>query len=191
MDLILLRHGETPNNSKKIYNDYDTPLSENGIFQIEKAADKLNKFIVDYAIVSPLLRTKQTFSIIQKYQNYPFSYWDDVVEVDAGLAKGKSFDQIQREYKKEVDAYLNDYIKIPLPEGESIYEAYKRADGVLKKLRKMDRSVLMVTHGGFISVILSCILKDVMQYKRFSVDNGSFTLVNLGEYDRIRYINRI
>lgn len=191
MDLILLRHGETPNNSKRIYNDYDTKLSEKGIFQIERASDRLNEMIVDYALVSPLSRTKETFSIIRKYHDYPFELWDDIVEIDAGLAKGKTFDEIQKLYKKEVDAYLNDYIKIPLPEGESIEDAYQRAGRVLEKVRKLDRSVLMVTHGGFISVMLSYIIGDVMQYKRFAIDNGSFTLINLGKYDRIKYINRI
>ena len=57
MDIILLRHGETSYNFHKILNEDTTPLSDVGIMQIEKAATKINKMVIDSMWVSPHTRT--------------------------------------------------------------------------------------------------------------------------------------
>ncbi len=191
MDLILLRHGETLHNYQRKYCSDDCPLSEKGIIQMERAADKIHNLIVDRVMVSPLVRTRESFEIIRKYHNFPYEIVKDIKEVDAGKLKGKTFEEGMELYPNEVEDYLFDYIDTPLPGGESIQEAYERVGKILKDIRNYSGNILMITHGGVISLMLSYILGDVKNYHRFSVDNGSFTLINMGEFPRIRYINRI
>lgn len=191
MDLILLRHGETIHNHQRRYCSDDCPLSEEGIIQMERASDKIHKMIIDRVMVSPLARTRESFEIIRKYHNLPFEIVNDIKEVDAGKLKGKTFEEGMNLYPEEVEDYLFDYIETPLPGGESIQEAYERAGKILKNIRNYSGNILMVTHGGFISLILSNILGDIKNYHRFAVDNGSFTLIKMDDFPRIRYINRI
>lgn len=191
MDLILLRHGETEHNRQRRYCTDDCPLSEEGILQMERAADKINDLIIDRVMVSPFKRTMESFEIINKYHNLPYEIVNEIREVDAGRMKGLTFEEGKKRYPSEVEDYLFDYIDTPLPGGESIQAAYDRAGRVVRSLKKQSGNILMVTHGGFISLILSNILGDVKNYHRFSVDNGSFTLIKIENFSRIRYINRI
>ncbi len=191
MDLILLRHGETEHNRQRRYCTDDCPLSEEGILQMERAADKINDLIIDRVMVSPFKRTMESFEIINKYHNLPYEIVNEIQEVDAGRMKGLTFEEGKKRYPSEVEDYLFDYIDTPLPGGESIQAAYDRAGRVVRSLKKQSGNILMVTHGGFISLILSNILGDVKNYHRFSVDNGSFTLIKIENFSRIRYINRI
>lgn len=191
MDLILLRHGETYDNNDGIYNRDDVSLTEQGIYQIERAADQIHNMIIDRALVSPLNRTKESFDIIRKYHDIPYKYDEEIVEIDAGKMKGLSFEQGLEKYPRTLEYYMEDYIHNPMPGGESIKEAFDRAGRVLRRLRSESGNVLLVTHGGFISLILAYILEEPKLYQRFSIDNGSFTVINMSNYPRIRYINRI
>lgn len=191
MDLILLRHGETVHNIQGKYSSDDCPLSDEGIIQIEKAADKIHNMIIDKIWVSPLYRTMESMEIIRKYHNIPYFIKPDIREIDAGLLKGKSFDEGIKLYPKEIEDYLYDYIDTPLPQGESVQEAFERARKVLGDVKDQKGNILMITHGGFISLLLSYLLGDVKNYHRFDIDNGSFSLVKMDNFPTIRYINRI
>lgn len=191
MDLILLRHGETYHNLQRKYSSDDCPLSEEGRIQMEKAADKIHNLIIDKVMVSPLKRTRESFEIISKYHDFPYEIINDIQEIDAGKFKGKTFDEGLHLYPEEVEDYLFDYIDTPLPGGETVRDAYERVGKVVDRLKKQSGNVLMVTHGGVISLIISYILGDIKNYHRFSVDNGSFTLIKLEDFPMIRYINRI
>lgn len=191
MDLILLRHGETDNNYTKIYNDNQTPLNDTGRLQIERAADKIQNMIIDQALVSPHLRTRQTFEIIQSYHDIPYNIVEDIREIDAGLIKGKSYDQASLLFPNEMDAYMKNHIEVGFPEGESVRDVYKRAGKFLKDVQKLDSNVLVVSHMGFISILIANVLGDINLYDKFHIDNGAFSLIRLSPYPSIRYINRI
>lgn len=191
MDVILLRHGETIHNIQGKYSSDECPLSEEGVLQIERAADKIDKMIIDKIWVSPLYRTRETLEIINKYHKIPYEIRDEVSEIDAGLLKGKTFNEGMTLYPEEIEDYLFDYVNNPLPKGESIQEAFERARRVVKELKKESGNILIITHGGFISLLLAYLLGDVKNYHRFDIDNGSFTLIKMDDFPRIRYINRI
>jgi phosphohistidine phosphatase len=62
--LILLRHAKSdwPANTR----DLDRPLSERGLRDCAIAGAYLAKFSIDHAVVSPALRTQQTFDAVSK-----------------------------------------------------------------------------------------------------------------------------
>lgn len=191
MDLILLRHGETIHNTQGKYSSDDCPLSDRGVYQIERAADKLQKMIIDRSWVSPLIRTRETFEIINKYHTYPYEIKDNIQEINAGDLRGLSFDEGLNLYPDQVKAYLKDPYKNPLPHGESVEEAYARAQKVLKEAKSYSGNILLVSHGGFIALMLAAVIGDINAYTRFDVANGSFSLIKNGDYQRISYVNRI
>lgn len=191
MDLILLRHGETLHNTQGKYSTDACPLSERGRIQIERASDKLHRMIIDRAWVSPLARTRESFDIIRAYHDYPFTIKDNIQEIDAGLLKGRTFDEGMRIFPKEVKAYLEDPLNKALPQGETIAQAYERAQGVLKEARSYSGNILLVTHGGFIALLLAAVIGDMEAYSRFEIANGSLTLIKNGDYPRISYVNRL
>ena len=191
MDIILLRHGETDNNFHKILNEDITPLSETGIMQIEKAANKINNMVIDSMWVSPHIRTRQCAEIISKYHNFPTVIKNDLKEIDGGKLKGLGYDEGSKIYPKEMDEYYKDYINNPLPGGESIMDAYLRAGNVIRDAKANGGNILMVTHYGLISLILSNILKDVKAFQYFHLDNASFSLIRLKGESKIVYVNRV
>lgn len=191
MDLILLRHGETHHNNSRIIPTDDVSLNDKGVLQMEKVADKLHHMIVDRAIVSPYVRTYESFEIIRQYHDIPFNYDKEIVEIDSGLIKGMRYEEAMVKYEKEMKARMEDYIYNPYPGGESTYDAYERAGRVIRRIREQTGNVLMVTHGGFITMILANILGDIKSSFRFSIDNGSLTLINFDNFATIKYINRI
>lgn len=191
MDLILLRHGETEHNTNRIISSDDVSLNDLGRLQIERVADKLHNMIIDRAIVSPLVRTYESFEIIRQYHDIPYNYDKDVAEIDAGNIKGMRYEEAMIKYEKEMKARMEDYIYNPYPGGESTYEAYERAGKVIRKLKEQTGNVLMITHGGFITMMLANILGDIKSSFRFTIDNGSLTLINFDKFATIKYINRI
>lgn len=191
MDIILLRHGETSHNFHKILNEDTTPLSDVGIMQIEKAATKINKMVIDSMWVSPHTRTMECAEIIKKYHDFPMTIKNDLREIDGGKLKGLGYNEASEVYPKEMDLYFKDHINNPLPGGESIMEAYLRAGNILREARTNGGNILMVTHAGLISLILANVVKDVNAYQYFYLDNASFSLIRIKGETKIIYVNRV
>jgi broad specificity phosphatase PhoE len=71
--VIIIRHGQTNENVKKIIQggDLDTNLNKVGKEQAKKCGDFLNKYFkFDTVICSPMIRTKQTAKIVCKQLNF-------------------------------------------------------------------------------------------------------------------------
>ena len=66
-DLYLMRHGQTLFNvRRKIQGWCDSPLTKQGIKEIENMAEQLKDYKIDAAYTSPILRAKNTAQIILK-----------------------------------------------------------------------------------------------------------------------------
>lgn len=191
MNLILLRHGQTDNNFTLKYNEDHNPLNDTGRLQIEGAADKIHQMDIDQALVSPLLRTKETFEIINRIHQIPHREMDLIREIDAGKIKGKTYDEAKKLYPDELEAQMALPLDRAFPGGESVRDVYKRAGDFLDHVRDLDSNVLAVTHKGFITIVLARVLGDIKLHHKFNVDNGSFTMIRLKPYTSIEYINRV
>ena len=64
----VLRHGEAVSNVESIVScwpeKFENPLTDDGVFKIERVAEKLKTEKIDLIFASPLLRTQQTAEII-------------------------------------------------------------------------------------------------------------------------------
>jgi probable phosphoglycerate mutase len=83
MNVLLVRHGETPWNREGRYQGRtDIPLSEDGVAQVQRLGDRLRHVSIARAIASPLSRAKHTAEAILAAQG---SEHRPALELDAGL----------------------------------------------------------------------------------------------------------
>ena len=72
-DLYLMRHGQTLFNvRRRIQGWCDSPLTKQGIKEIENMAEQLKDYKIDAAYTSPILRAKYTAQIILKNHSVSF-----------------------------------------------------------------------------------------------------------------------
>lgn len=147
MRILLIRHGQTDwNIQDRVQGSSDIPLNETGIQQAYATKDMLKEYKFDVVISSPLIRAKQTASIVCEDRNNIIITDCRLAERDFGKFEGVSYKQ-NMEYKKgawslNMDEQLSTVEAYPL--------FYERVAGFLDEiLRKhCDKDILLVAHGG-------------------------------------------
>lgn len=177
MKLILLRHGETEDNVKRIIQGHlPGKLTENGILQAQKAGKRLENEKIDVIYSSDLHRTKETTAEILKFQqNVQVHYTEEIREIDMGDYSGKTMEELNwnKNFKEKY---------IPPKNGESTEQLYDRIEKFIKSLveKHSEETVLCVTHGGTIKAFVS-VLKGIDKAKVFSVEHVKNTSVSIFE----------
>ncbi len=174
MKLILTRHGETVENSKRIIQGHlPGKLSEKGIDQAKKLADRLKTDQIDFIYSSDLARAADTAKEIAKHHKVPIKFTKELRERNLGEFEGKT--------KKELN--LLEDKEWPDPEnGETSEELYKRAEKFVHKLlhKHKNNTVLCVAHNGINRAITAVITnKKTRDIECFS--NTSITVFEIDE----------
>jgi broad specificity phosphatase PhoE len=173
MKLVLTRHGETVENTKKILQGHRPGrLSALGKNQAKKLAIRLKdeKFSAIYS--SDLKRAVDTAKEIAKYhKNIPVHFIDHLRERNLGSYQGRKSGEI-------------DWDNIP-SDVETLESMQTRARKFLKKVHQKhsDETVLFVGHGGLNRAMLSVILKKKIK-KFFSIEKPKNTSVYIIEIDK-------
>lgn len=150
MELYLLRHGQTEANVARINQGHqDGKLTEQGVWQAARVAQRLKDVTFDLIVVSDLGRTKETAApIIATHPEAEVVYEPRVRERNQGVFEGRPYGTFT-EAAKEAGIHITEY----RPEGgESVTMLRQRAEAYLKELIEEHRQgrVLVVTHGGFL-----------------------------------------
>ena len=101
----LVRHGEAQNNVDDILSgvaDVRHMLTENGCKQVEELAESLAGRKFDLAFVSPFMRTRETFEILNKKLGLSKDqiYFEDAIgELQTGVWNGKKVSDFVKEFK--------------------------------------------------------------------------------------------
>ncbi len=135
MRLIIIRHGETVGNTKRILADSNDPLTEKGIEQAKKLSKRLATEKVDVIFSSPFLRAKETAKIIAKeHPKADFVLLDGLKEMKHGSFSNKTYDEV-------------DWNKLP-EDAESKTALFDRAKKVIEQIssEKSDSTVVLVGH---------------------------------------------
>lgn len=180
--LILLRHGETDLNAKKIYfGRLDPSLNEIGIEQIKRAKDKLLKYSYDNIFSSPLLRARESAELCN-YLNLPINYSDSLMELNFGIFEGLTYTEILEKYPDEMKILEKDWENYNYRVGESPREMYFRVLEFLKTL-DFEKNNLIVAHWGVLNCILSHYLsKELDAYWKYKFENGGIAILE-GRFD--------
>jgi valyl-tRNA synthetase len=149
---FIVRHGQTEMNlNQQVQGHADSPLTPEGIAQIEKSARELSKHKIDLIISSDLGRTKQTAGIIAKATGAEVVYDSALRERNYGPFEGLTYDQVDALQQGQVASY-----KVAPAEGvETYFEVEERAWAALEKHRADHRvkNVILVTHGTFMRML--------------------------------------
>lgn len=155
--LILIRHGETPYNRNRRYQGHrDTSLTKKGKRQTREIALRLRDEPLDAIYSSDLKRTRYMAEIINSYHSLKVNILPELREIDFGDWEGKTYNEIQREWKGLLSGWEKEPSKIKIPKGESIKDLAGRVRFAIKKIisNHPDQRIAIITHGGPIRIIL-------------------------------------
>ncbi|MFA7253467.1 MAG: histidine phosphatase family protein [Patescibacteria group bacterium] len=157
MKLFIVRHGQTNENAKKIMMGHlDRDLSEIGVKQADKLAERLKNEKIDFIYCSDLKRTKNTLLPVLKYHMAPVIYDPILREKKQAIFEGRP----AQEYYSERERIQNKHWR---PEGgENFYDIKRRVRKFVQYLEanhKQDDNILIITHGGWKNVFMSYLLR--------------------------------
>ncbi len=171
MNLYLVRHGQTDLNKNHIIQGItNTKLNDTGISQAKNLQKEIDKLNIDLVISSPLVRTKETASIILNNKNISVIYDDRIIERYAGDLEGKSdelYDHIKVwNYKLNTD--LNANI-------EKMQDLLKRTKLFLEDIKNKypNKNILIVSHEATIRALHYNIVgyNKNTNFKKLKIDN--------------------
>ena len=183
MEIILVRHGMTDYNQKKVFHGWiESNLNKTGILQGERTAFVLSKEDIDVIFTSPLKRCIDTTNIIEKkLVNVPVIIEPRLKEINFGLFEGLSYQEITRMYGDHVKKWNDEPLEYHFPGGESIPEFFERVKCFIEGLYQSNyQKVVLVTHDGCIKSILSYISNNKIDlFWKYTVKPGSISRVSL------------
>ena len=146
--IYFLRHGESKANVEGLFAGQreDSPLSETGVAQAEKAAQELCSKKIDRIIASRLIRTRQTAEIIAEVVGFNASkieYDERIVEYDMGSLTGTQVRNISSDELISADG------------AEDAVEFQDRVISFLMDYKDLPQNILLVSHAG-VGRIIEC-----------------------------------
>lgn len=171
IELILVRHGETIENSKGIIQGQtEGTLTEKGIDQNKKLADNLKDVDIDLAFSSPLARAVKTAEQIMELQNINLIFDSRLTERNMGVLQGKKIPAFY-DVTKEYDGM------------EGLQDVFNRVQSFLTDLQKnyFNKRILIVSHGITSLAISAIINKTQIEgiQKEKLLGNSTYSVLNL------------
>lgn len=183
MKLILVRHGRTALNASKCIQgqSIDSELDEQGLYEADCVATRLQSEVFHAAYSSPLLRAHKTAQkIIAYHPQISITTLSVLRERSYGLFEGKHEDFFLSDYG-ESGIEWEHYVPAG---GESLRAVADRTLDLFVELgkRHCDETVLVVAHGAVLTSVLLRIsgnefTRDV--YKQFRQGNTAVSIVHI------------
>lgn len=153
LKLHFVRHGETPGNAERRFQTPDVPLSDVGRTQAAALAARLRATTRSQAILaSDYLRAMQTAEVLAGDLGLPVTAEPALRERNFGVGRGQVYADIGEE---TLALWRNPRYRID--GGESWADVYERVAAFFERLKRSPaaRELILVTHGGTMSVALS------------------------------------
>ncbi len=142
MAILLVRHGETSANASRVVQLPDAPLSERGLAQAERLAERLAQLGVAAIVSSDHARARVTAECVRAATNAPLEIWPDLCERNFGELRGRSYAEIG------VDIFAPDFAP---PGGETwpaFHERVERAwRSVCARAAELNGNLAVISHG--------------------------------------------
>ncbi len=169
----IFRHGQTIWNAEgrpQGQHEYPVPLTVTGQEQARKLSQRLKDKKIKRIFSSDLLRAKQTGEIVAKELNVPIDFDKRLREVDYGILNGLYTIEREEVYPDFKKCYED--IRVPFPEGESLYSVAERIRETLKEIavNVSNRVVGISTHGHAITALIDV----VFDYKVQRIENCDY-----------------
>lgn len=156
--ILLVRHGETESTMGRRYCGHqDEPLNGEGRRQAVLLTKRLAGERIDRAYSSDLARARLTAEIILERRPVEMIVDPRLREIHFGLWEGLTHEEILSRHVFSYQQWLKDPAS-PIPSGESLPATRDRVirclEEIVRSSRSREESILVVTHGGPIAVIL-------------------------------------
>ena len=181
-EIILIRHGETEwNSQQRMQGHSNSDLSSVGQAQIQALGQWMKNVPFDHIYSSDSLRAKQTAEAITQFSGHELKIDLRLREKNLGVFEGLTSDEASERHPEVFRLFKTAGSKYVIDEGESTQQLQDRALEIVDEIRikhPKDR-VLLVTHGGFIRVVMKHSLGLSLETPtRFLIRNtGVFRLV--------------
>jgi probable phosphoglycerate mutase len=167
--ILITRHGESEANIQKIISNRCLPhkLTPIGISQSLALAETLMKWNIKKVVASPILRAKETGSILAKKIDVPLIISPALREFDCGIMEGRKDEDAWIAHHSIVQAWDEDqdYDRRIMPDGESFNDIKARflpfLANVIEENRNQLGDIIIVSHGGILHLMLPLILTNV------------------------------
>jgi alpha-ribazole phosphatase len=181
--IYLVRHGQVKGHEKiPIYGHTDVDVTDIGVLQLEKMADRLRLVEPAAIYASDLKRAAAGARRIGAYHNVPVHCLPELREMYFGDWEGATLGQIINDYPEEVEKRKKDLAGYGCPGGgESIFRLSRRVIPAFEKIRaeQAGKDVVIVAHGGVNRVILAHALGlDLSQVFNIQQDYGCLNIID-------------
>lgn len=177
----IVRHGQTESNVKDfIQGQTDSPLTQKGIDEIKRIAEKLKGVNFDYVFSSDLLRAKRTAEIIALEHKLAVKTNKLLRERKFGKFEGRpatEYDELNKILRQLNDEERYSYKKFGIESDEEIVERFTTFIREVA-IANPGKKILIVTHGAMIRIFLIRLGEGNYNTLRAgTVKNGSFIKV--------------
>ena len=181
-EIILIRHGETEwNSQQRMQGHSNSDLSSLGQAQIQALGQWMKNVPFDHIYSSDSLRAKQTAEAITQFSGHELKIDLRLREKNLGVFEGLTSDEARERHPEVYRLFKTAGSKYVIDEGESTQQLQGRALEIVEEIRikHPEERVLLVTHGGFIRVVMKHSLGLSLETPtRFLIRNtGVFRLV--------------
>jgi len=181
-EIILIRHGETEwNSQKRMQGHSNSDLSSVGQAQIQALGQWMKNVPFDLIYSSYSLRAKQTAEAITQFSGHELQFDQRLREKNLGVFEGLTSEEARERHPEVFRLFKTAGSKYVIDEGESTQQLQDRALEIVNEIRikHPEERVLLVTHGGFIRVVMKHSLGLSLETPtRFLIRNtGVFRLV--------------
>lgn len=159
--LFLVRHGETQLSAEDRFAGSINPeLSEGGIFQARRLAERLADDEIAAVYCSPLIRTVQTAEILALPHDLQPIHRDGLREIGHGHWEGMERAEVENRFSEEYASWNQDpYTFAPLG-GEAGVNVIARSLPIIRSivLAHQGQNVLIVSHKATLRLLISSLL---------------------------------
>lgn len=176
--IYLLRHGLDDENYIGGWSDNE--LIDEGKRQVHEIGEFIKKEELDISTIysSDVKRASMTSKIICEYIDIPILYMSELRELNKGYLTGLNKAVATIKYSR----YMNvNSIYIRYPNGESMFDLYKRIEELFYEFITNQENILIVTHRGVINMIYYLLngMEVDMDKTKFNVTHASLHELNI------------
>ena len=193
--LLIVRHAESAlNEQNRIQGHKDSGLTPKGLRQARRLAKKIKKIRIDKIYSSDLGRAYTTTLEIVRHTKLPIVRDHLLREIHLGDWEGMTPEEVDSLYEKGYQKWLKKPSSIKIPKAESLRHFKKRVTTRVKAIAHANhgKTILIVTHGGVITALLSDWLKADFDHLLLNLQIDNTSIVVVDETDkrvRLKTIN--